>query len=438
MKRDDEAGRGPERISAAGFGPALKKGMGRAAVLLQKEPHDADLNAELLRACTRDLTYDRQCEASRVPYLYELIRMTGQAGAYRAALEVRLRAATGADPISDTEQVFAILCRLAAQDGGSQAVLRDLVLTTEDRALAVAGICELVRMQGIDALLDCVHRFGPEIAEDPWLATSMAQALEDRDGAPAATAALRQARRGDAALDRLMSLAEAETKGGEEPAAVPGYAALKAEVERGARKYFPPAWIKNASQAEIDCAAEDLIAEADEAKVMAYLTVFRSRAFPGDPTRLFPLLGSANRRVEFGAARALARVSHPAIRSFALHLIAERRYGVGTRLLRSSYGDGDLVLFRALLDQLVPDEDAYHGVGLSALSIIKCMAEMSEETRAILLHLYENEPCSLCRGHAVDLLAAAGGIPDWMAEEGRYDAEPSIAERFRPPAPRDH
>ena len=48
-----------------------------------------------------------------------------------------------------------------------------------------------------------------------------------------------------------------------------------------------------------------------------------------------------------------------------------------------------------------------------------------------LMHLYENEPCSLCRGRVVDQLAAMGAIPDWMAKEGRYDAEPSIAERFR-------
>jgi len=40
-------------VSKAGFGSALKRGMGRAAILLQKEPHDVDLNAELLRACTK-------------------------------------------------------------------------------------------------------------------------------------------------------------------------------------------------------------------------------------------------------------------------------------------------------------------------------------------------------------------------------------------------
>jgi len=213
---------------------------------------------------------------------------------------------------------------------------------------------------------------------------------------------------------------------------------MKAEVERGARKHFPRAWIKDASQAEIERAAEDLVAEADEAKAMVYLAVFRQRAFPDDPTRLFPLLGSANRRLVHLAASTLARVSHPAIRSLALQLIAEGRPDIGTRLLRSSHGEGDLVLFRPLLDQFAPDETVYHSIGCSALDIIERLAEKPEEARAILLHLYENGPCSLCRATAVNQLAAAGGIPDWMAKEGRYDAEPSIAERFRLPTLPDH
>jgi hypothetical protein len=132
----------------ADFGSLLKKGLGRAAILLQEEPDDADLNAQLLHACTEDLAYDKQGEESRVPYLIELIRMTGQAGTYRAALEARLKAAKPADAIGNIAQVFGILCRLAADDGADQSLLRDFVLTTENRKLAMAGAWELVRLQG--------------------------------------------------------------------------------------------------------------------------------------------------------------------------------------------------------------------------------------------------------------------------------------------------
>ena len=414
----------------ADFGSLLKKGLGRAAIMLQEAPDDADLNAQLLRACTEDLAYDRQCEESRVPYLFQLIRMTGQAGTYRAALEGSLTAAKLADAIGNIAQVFGILCRFAAADGADQSLLRDFVLTTEDRKLAMACAWELVRLQGIDALLACADHFRSEIAAEPWLVASMAHELEERDGASAAASALEQARRADAEFDRLMSLAEGETNSVKKPTAGPEYAVLKAKVEDGTCKFFPRTWVIGASEMEIDRVANDLLAEADETRAMAYLTAFRSRPFPGDPTRLFPLLRSANRRVAYRAADALALIRHPAIRSCGLQLIAQGQADPGIRLLRSSYGDGDLVLVRTQLDQLAPDANAYHGVGLSALSLIKNVAEPQDEARAILLHLYENEPCSLCRGTAVDLLAAMNGVPDWISKEGRYDAESSIAERF--------
>ena len=345
-------------------------------------------------------------------------------------MEVRLKAAKPADVRCNIAQVSGILCRLAAADGADQGLLRDFVLTTEDRKLAIACAWELVRLQGIDALLACLDRFRPEMAAEPWLVASMAHELEERDGASAAAGALEQARQADVEFDRLMGLAEAEMKSVQKPTAVVEYAVLKAKVEEGACKFFPRAWVIGASEMEIKRAAEDLLAEADETRAMAYLTAFRSRPFPGDPTRLFPLLRSANRRVAYRAADALAPISHPAIRSCGLQLIAQGLPGLGTRLLRSSYGDGDLVLVSTQLDRLAPDADAYHGVGLSALSLIKNIAEPPDEARAILLHLYESEPCSLCRGTAVDLLASMNSIPNWISKEGRYDAEPGIAERF--------
>ena len=428
--RHDEIEDRPVHATKADFGSLLKKGLERAAIRLQEDPDDMDLNAQFLRARTEDLAFDRQCEESRVPYLFKLVRMTGQAGIYRAALEARLKAANPADAIGNIAQVFGILCRLAAADGADQSLLRNFVLTTEDRKLAMACAWELVRLQGIDALLACVERLRPEIAAEPWLVASMAHELEERDGASAAAGALEQARRTDVEFDRLMGLAEAETKSVEKPTAASEYAVLKAKVEQGTCKFFPRAWVVGASESEIQRVAEDLLAEADETRAMAYLTAFRSRPFPGDPTRLFLLLRSANRRVDYRAADALALIHHPAIRSFSLQLIAQGQPDLGTRLHRRSYRDRDLVLVRTQLDRLAPDADAYDGVGLSALSLIKNITEPQGEARAILLHLYENEPCSLCRGTAVDLLVAMNGIPNWISQEGRYDAEPSIAERF--------
>ncbi len=75
--------------------------------------------------------------------------------------------------------------------------------------------------------------------------------------------------------------------------------------------------------------------------------------------------------------------------------------------------------------------------GFSALNVIEHMNEKPQETTTILLHLYANGLCSNCRQRAVTQLATLNSVPDWMAAEGCYDAEPSIAERFRSPVMRD-
>lgn len=61
---------------------------------------------------------------------------------------------------------------------------------------------------------------------------------------------------------------------------------------------------------------------------------------------------------------------------------------MGTRLLRNSHSEGDLAVFRALLDQFESDDDAYHSIGLSALNVITRAAERSKEMHTILLHLH--------------------------------------------------
>ncbi len=425
------------RATKDDFEAWLRKGLGRAAILLRDKPDDADLNALLLDACIENWAYDRQCEEGRAPYLSGLIRITGRAAAYRAALEASLKAAASGEPIDNVMQVFGILCRLTEQDDADQTWLRDFVLTTENRALALDGAWELVRLQGLDALLACVRRFGAEIVEDPWILTSITHELEERDGAASAATALAQARRDDPELCRLLGLAEVSARRVRPPTDVPTYAALRAEVEHGVRRHFPRIWVLGAHPTEIEQVVADLLSEPDEAKVRAYLSVFRHRAFPGDPTRLFPLLASANKRVAGAAARALALTCDPVVRSFGLQLVADGQPALGLWLLFSNYRDDDLMLIRSELHQLSADPDTHHHISFAVLDMIRDMTAPSDTARTIVLDIYEDGPCSLCRGRVVDRLASMNGIPDWLPTEGRYDAEPSIVAHFAPSVPAD-
>ena len=131
---------------------------------------------------------------------------------------------------------------------------------------------------------------------------------------------------------------------------------------------------------------------------------------------------------------AFDRAHDPAEQDGVVRVLAARTFGSSVAWIAGGAIVAGSVRVAAATG-LAADEVAYHGIGFSALDVVENMAEKPEEARAVLLHLYENGPCSICRWKAVDQLAAMGGIPDWMAEEGRYDAVRSIAERFRTPAP---
>jgi hypothetical protein len=338
------------------------------------------------------------------------------------------------DSIQDIEQIFGILAQFAAQSGKGGAVLSEFVLEVGPKALAQAVAPDLIRLQGLGAFLACIRRFEPDEDWDWSLIGEMTHALEERDGIEPARSALREARQADAELDFRIRSVEEKAKPPREPETISTYETLKAEVS--ARHHFPRTWIMSATEQDLERAAEDLLTETADGRLLAYLAIFRPRRFPGDPTRLFPLLGSDNRRVAFSAASVLARISALAIRDRAHQLIAEGHPDLGARLLRSSYGDEDIALFITLLEQAA-DEDCYHDIGYSALNVIEHMNEKPQETTTILLHLYANGLCSNCRQRAVTQLATLNSVPDWMATEGCYDAEPSIAERFRSPVMRD-
>ena len=178
---------------------ALRRGTGRAGILLQKDPRNRELNKELLRGCVENLVYDPQSEAIRAPYLCELIRISGQQDTYRDALESRLLAATPDDSVRDVEQVFGILAQFATQGEKGGAVLREFVLEAGPTELAQAVAPDLIRLQGLNAFLACLCRFNPD--EDWWLIGEMTHALEERDGTELAQSALRELRQADAELD---------------------------------------------------------------------------------------------------------------------------------------------------------------------------------------------------------------------------------------------
>jgi hypothetical protein len=92
--------------SVPAFGSALRKGLGRAMILLRQEPDSPALQAELMRACKANLLYDGQFENYRAPYLHRLIQATGQEQHFWEELSRWLGEVGEDNDSTDTAQAF--------------------------------------------------------------------------------------------------------------------------------------------------------------------------------------------------------------------------------------------------------------------------------------------------------------------------------------------
>ena len=158
----------------------LRKGLGRAAIFLQKNDSRA-YREPVLYACTHDVTYDRQCEDRRGHYLLALIAASRDEAFYRDAI-LEVLAHDGED--LDFAQIFEIAGDYARK--GDAAMKAAMYSAFKAAGYANMGLCaaeELVRLDGLDALLFVAKSFGDEEApERPWQLRSLLEVLEARDG----------------------------------------------------------------------------------------------------------------------------------------------------------------------------------------------------------------------------------------------------------------
>ena len=418
------------------FCSALKKGLGRAMILLSEAPDNPEFSQALLHACLVNQVYDRQCEEDRVNYLYDLISQTGKREFYRAELFRHLLMPAPETEAIDKAQIYGILCCIAAErHDDDRRVLHEFLVEADYNSIASICIYRYVWLEGVDGFLFCVRQFleslTDDFSENGWVFSSLLDTLKERDGEDASVEALEKARSGWPKLDELLRLNAAKDNAvASNPELVLDYATVKVSLDpmRG----FPRSWINSATAEELILAARDLLNESEEKKIWRYLQVFGGKDFPLPPSELFRFVESEDKRISGAAVRALRRLSHPDVRGLALKKIVEgTNPELAIRLLASNFQSGDLRAVEALIDRSCPDEETWHRIGLALLELLRWASVPPEESRSLLLKLYEETPCSLCRGGFAEKLSAAGHVPDWMAREARFDADPTTASLFK-------
>jgi len=406
------------------FNEWVQKGLGRAVVRLHAEDPRPYKDA-VLYTCTHE-TEDLSDGGSREQYYGDLIRAVGDEGFFRNGFLHALVTEPENPEKFDLGQTIE-LARSFAQNGDAE------IKRAMYDAVARAGFSEqgyacgdLIRLDGIDALLFAADLFSPQIVDDDlWQVGSLISALQDRDGIESTNEAIEQASHQNPRLARMLERANESRLASEKRvfrrSTRLDYSALKQVIaEPGIRSYLF-VWSRTATDEELEQVAHDLSIETDESRILAYLRIFRERQFPGSADRLLEFARRANIRIARGAIDVLSRVEAPAIRSLALSFFSSSpdRFGDAADLLVSNYETGDLQMIEARLREPIDAENRHHfGMGVKHLLGAHC----SREAAPSLLMLYESVPCSMCRYTFVKHLIELQLLPDWMRNECRFDA----------------
>ncbi len=390
-------------------------------ILLRQAKCVEILKEELLRACIFNLTYDRQCEHERSAYLARLIAETGGQEEFFAALALRF--AGPRDSLADIRQLFSVLGLLAANLGAShKAIVRQSYsqLSGEEQ---LDCMDDFVRLDGIEALVECAEQIEDHLKDEGWRAAGLLEALAEREGRTEGEL-LRKIGADYPQVPKFVAHLEADRQSSPAPNGEEyDFDAIRSGLLRGERR--TGAWQRTLSEAEWNLLAEDLAGQSNPNVALHYLRLFARRAFPLGPQLLVRWVDSGDSRASWAALRALGRVHSPLVRKMALQRIGNND-PVGVRLLLSNFQSGDLKVIDPMFSACAENE-VVHDLGLAVLDLMAENEITAAEREPALLQIYNRTPCSMCRYYAASGLVEDGRMPEWMAEECQFDAEPDTA-----------
>lgn len=213
-----------------------------------------------------------------------------------------------------------------------------------------------------------------------------------------------------------------------------GFDQLRSLIDDGKAKWwFLRSWGKRASDSDVLRAAEQLLMVPydDTGRLSLFLRIFGWRAFPLPHQPLMYMATIDNSEVQSAALAALTNVRHPDVRQLGLQLAMSDKpseRGRSLNLVNTDPQPGDHLLMEAMIDRET-DEDVLHSIGMS----VRDAAEktQSRELAGALLKLYERGPCVMCRSSVVNWLIGFDALPNQIANECVFDADPATREEVR-------
>ena len=410
------------------FEQALHSGLGRAVLWLRSGavPEDREL---ILRACLENWACDLCMDSNRAPYMAGIVSATRDPEFYIAPVLKTLAADRDSD---NYDQRYDLAAQFAAA-GSAEA--RDAVfaaftsLRTASSSLYAEALLDIDGLAGYQFVIQNWVREGLS-ENDDFSEIQLLDEAEERYGADAVAAAIDAVAHSDREIAAYHASVKARRNAWREgrrkrpPRPTPTYDYLNDILRRPSPSAADiTVWAHRGRLMGAETAtrfAKEALSETDPALRSRMLSLFGEYKFPGDPKLLLALAHGGDEAIARASALALSALTIPDVRDLGLAIMQnEREPWRGLRLLRRNFQPVDCA---AMLHLLERTEDAVdiHTLGIEIGQVFK--KHPLPEFAEVLTLLYEKGMCAHRRSSVVDCLIRIDALPEYIIQEGPYDA----------------
>lgn len=408
---------------------------------------------EVLAACLQNQAYDPQCEDSRAPWLFRMFRDTPQYPRFAAVICAAL--GMEQDSYHDLSQIIRLV-RVMAQAGDQVAAqalrvrFSPQVIQIEDEAW-YEGARALIELDGVAMIVRLGRYIGQCLASEETDLPTLDSLLDGFEIADEGESILRQLAADDQAIRRYLVFTDEarerarlqeevplERRQQERHARTRRELTLKGILAAAGRAEdeIPGRYMRfgrSATLEELHTVLQCLEAESRDEVCLRLLWVFRRTPLPVLTPKVWACVRRSPGKLRDAALTALGQTRHADIGSFAREALRgsplTAQDDALLELFIHNYVPGDVALIHATLPSTCEDDEALHAMASSLLHI--CQENTGAELQPLLVWIYEQTPCAICRCSAVKLMMDQNFLPPSIAEECYEDADEDTREYGR-------
>ncbi len=400
---------------------------------------------EVLAACLQNQAFDPQCEDSRAPWLFRMFLGTPEYPRFAAAICAAL--GMEQDSCHDLSQLIRLV-RVMAQAGdqvAAQALRRRFspqVMQIEDEAW-YEGARALIELDGVPMVVTLGRYLGECLTHEDADVPTLDSLLDGFDIADEAESTLRQIAADDVAIRRYLVFTDEarerirlqqevsrEQWQQERHARMRRELTLEAVLAAAVRSedQIPGRYMRfgcSATLEELHTVLQCLETESRDEVCLRLLWIFRRTPLPVLTPKVWACARSTPGKLRDAALTALGQTRHADIGSFAREALRgsplTAQDDALLELFTHNYVPGDVALIHAALPSTCENNEALHAMASSLLHI--CQENTGAELQPLLVWIYEQTPCTICRCSAVKLMMDQSSLPPGIAEECCDDAD---------------